>query len=358
MTIQAGHGTGWRMPANQAIAITAADRIAPAATSRSRGPAFRIARPLGDRNRSRSVIRRRPPWLHAACSGDLGQASSGSGAQAGRRFSVKARKPSCASSLVRCRAMTRAVCHLDDPWPRPRISRTIALAARVAVGPGSQQVRDRRVDGSVERLLAFDDLVDQPDPGRPSCVEAAAAREERPGVGLADLGDDERADDRWQDPQPRLGEAEARPGLGDDHVGNGQQPHPATQRRAVDAGDDRHRAGVDGLEHVGHRHRVLFVALGVQRHRGAHPVEVGAGAEGRPVAGQDHRSKLRRRLAGERRERGPEIADEGRVEGVVDVRAGQRHAGDDIARPGTHEPQGGARRPAHTRIPGLPRAFM
>ena len=41
--------------------------------------------------------------------------SSRSGAQPGRRFSVKARKPSCASSVTRCRAITRAVCHFDDP---------------------------------------------------------------------------------------------------------------------------------------------------------------------------------------------------------------------------------------------------
>ena len=39
-----------------------------------------------------------------------------SGVHAGRRFSVNARKPSWASALVRCRAITRAVCHFDEPW--------------------------------------------------------------------------------------------------------------------------------------------------------------------------------------------------------------------------------------------------
>ena len=61
------------------------------------------------------------------------------GAQAGRRFSLNARNPSWASSLVRWRAMTRAVCHLAEPWPRPRTSRTIALAARAAVGPAASR---------------------------------------------------------------------------------------------------------------------------------------------------------------------------------------------------------------------------
>ena len=131
---------------------------------------------------------------------------------------MNARKPSCASALTRCRAMTRAVCHFDDPWPRPRTSRTIAFAARAAVGPGGEQVGDRCVDRRVERRLALDDLVDEPDPLGPHGVEPAAAGEQRPGVRLADLGDDERRDDRRQDPEPRLGEAEPRAGLGDDEV--------------------------------------------------------------------------------------------------------------------------------------------
>ena len=43
-----------------------------------------------------------------------------------------------------------------------------------------------------------------------------------------------------------------RAALGDDEVRHGAQAHPAAERRALDARDDRHRARVDGLEHVGH----------------------------------------------------------------------------------------------------------
>ena len=58
---------------------------------------------------------------------------------------------------------------------------------------GHQQVGDRRVDRTVQGLLALDDLVDQADPLGPDRIDPAAAGEQRPGVALADLGDDERA---------------------------------------------------------------------------------------------------------------------------------------------------------------------
>ena len=142
--------------------------------------------------------------------------------------SVKARKPSCASSVWRCVAMTRAVCHFDDPWGRPRTSRTIDLAARAAVGPAASRSPIARGDGCVEGRLALHDLVDQPDPLGPQRVEPAAAGEQGAGVGLADLRDDERADHRRQDPEPRLGEPEPGPALGDDEVGS---PRTAPSRR-------------------------------------------------------------------------------------------------------------------------------
>ena len=84
--------------------------------------------------------------------------------------------------------------------------------------------------------------------------------------------------------------------------------HPAAEGRALDAGDDRHGAGIDGLEHVGHRHRVLLVALDAERHRGTHPAEVRAGAERRSVAGEHDRTQAGWRLTRQRRERRPQLA--------------------------------------------------
>ena len=126
--------------------------------------------------------------------------------------------------------MTRAVCHFDDPWPRPRTSRTIAFAARTAVGPCREHVADRRLDGGVQAGLTLDDLVDEPDSLCADRIEPTAAREQRTRVALPDLRDDERRDDRRQDAEPRLGKAETGPGLGDHEVRDRAQPHAAAER--------------------------------------------------------------------------------------------------------------------------------
>ena len=107
---------------------------------------------------------------------------------------------------------------LREPWRRPRTSRTMALAARAAVGPGTARRRlpsppPRRAQPRLRRPRG---------PGRSAGARTASKR--RPpgnkgsGVGLADLGDHERGDDRRQDAEARLGEAEPRASLGDDQV--------------------------------------------------------------------------------------------------------------------------------------------
>ena len=122
-------------------------------------------------------------------------------------------------------------------------------------------------------------------------------------------------------------------------------PSAAPWTRAI----DRDRARVDRLEHLGHRHRVLLVALDVERHRRAHPVDVGAGAERRTVAGEDDGPQLGRRLAGEAGERRPELGDQRGVERVVDLGAGERDAGDGAGRSGPLDPE----HPAHGASPGV-----
>ena len=272
------------------------------------------------------------------------------GAQAGRRFSLNARKPSWASSLVRCRAMTRAVCHFAEPWPSPRTSRTIALAARAAVGPAAS--RSATAASTAASSASSPSTISWTSPIRAARV---ASNRRPPGKSA-------RA---WLSPILAItnglmteGRIPSRVSVNPKRVPDSamtrsetaHRPIPPPSAEPVDPGDDRHRAGVDGLEHVGHRHRVLLVALGVEGHRRAHPGEVGAGTERRSVAGQDDRPELGRALAGEHREGRPQLGDERRIERVVDLRPGQRHSGDDVTRPGPLDAQSCADEGAHGRI--------
>ncbi len=197
-------------------------------------------------------------------------------------------------------------------------------------GPGGGRTRGEHVancclDGGVQPGLALDHLVDEPDALRADRVEPTPAGEQGACVALADLRDDERRDHRREDAQPCLGEAETGAGLGDHQVRHCAQPHAAAERRPVNACDDRHRARVDRLEHVGHGHRVLFVAFDIELHRGAHPCDVGAGTERRPGPGQHNRPELGRALARERGKGRSKLGDDGSVERVVDLWPVERH---------------------------------
>src|SRR4029079_327447 len=82
----------------------------------------------------------------------------------------------------------------DDPGGVP-LRRPVAQAADLAdrrlagaVGgrPGRQDVGDGRVDGRVQRGVAFDQLVDEADPLGADGVEPTAAGEQGPSAALAD----------------------------------------------------------------------------------------------------------------------------------------------------------------------------
>ena len=210
----------------------------------------------------------------------------------------------------------------NDRFRRPRGGRA-----------GGQDVGDGRIHGLVEGLVALDDLVDEPDPQRPQGIEAATARKERPSVRFADFGDHEWGDHRRQDPQARFGEPELRPGLGDHQVCHRTQAHAPAERGTVDARDHRDGARVDGVEHVGHGHRVVLVALDVELHRRAHPVDVGTRTERGSLAGKHDRPERRRILSCEGSERRGKLGDHARVERVVGLGTRQRHPRDDAIGP-------------------------
>ena len=235
-----------------------------------------------------------PPVRQPLPRAPTAHSSSLGGVQAGDRFASNAANPSRASSLTRWRAITRAVCHFAEPWPRPRTSRTMALAARAAVGP-----EDRTSPTAASTAASSAASPSTTSWTRPIRWARTASNRRPPGNSARAwvspiLATTNGAMTAGRMPEAGLGEPEPRAALGDDQVRHRAQAHPAAEGRALDPRDDRHRARVDRLEHVGHGHRVLLVALDVERHRRAHPGDVGAGAERRPVAGQDDGPELGR----------------------------------------------------------------
>ena len=123
-------------------------------------------------------------------------------------------------------------------------------------------------------------------------VEAFAGKEERPRVRRADLREDERRDDGWNDAEFHFGEAEDRIVGRDRDVADGRQSRTSAQRGAVHLRDDGLGAVVDRAEHVAHVLGVGDVRLEAQIERGAHPVDVGAAAEDLALAGQHDRADV------------------------------------------------------------------
>ena len=160
--------------------------------------------------------------------------------------------PSWPSGLMRSPAMVAAVVWRASSGCRDVTVRASILAARTPVGPLWPISLSTVLVTAASSSSSWYDLVDEPDGGHALRVEALGGHEERSGVRLANLRDDERRDHRRGDAQPRLGEAEARSLRRDDNIADGDQTRAAAERRAVDASDHRMAAGVDGAEHIRH----------------------------------------------------------------------------------------------------------
>ena len=133
--------------------------------------------------------------------------------------------------------------------------------------------------------------MDEPDAQRHVGAEALSG-EEVPARGGSDLREHERRDDRGDDPEPHLREAELGVLRRDRDVGTCDEPGPASEHVAVREADDGRRARVDRLQHPVQPHRVLDVLVVREVDRGALPFDVGAGAEARPLAGEDDRARV------------------------------------------------------------------
>ena len=183
-------------------------------------------------------------------------------------------------------------------------------------------LRPAREDGLDDRLgrlaRVLGDLRHEPDPERNLRVEALAG-EEVAASGLADLRKHERRDDRGDDPQPNLGEAEDRVGPRDGDVRARDEARAAAERVAVHHADDGRRARVDGLEHPVQAHRVLDVLLVGEIDGRALPLDVRTCAEARALAREDDCPRV-----ADVRERLGQRGDELRVERVPALGPSQR----------------------------------
>ena len=97
------------------------------------------------------------------------------------------------------------------------------------------------------------------------------------------------------------------------------RPGAAAERVPVHARDHRCRTAVDRLEHPPQRVRVGDVLVEGEARGRAHPVDVRAGAEARPLAGEQHRAR-----PADVDERLGQLRDRRRVERVAPVRPRQR----------------------------------
>jgi hypothetical protein len=137
----------------------------------------------------------------------------------------------------------------------------------------------------------------------------------------ADLREDERRDDRGDDPEAHFREPEDRVGPRDCDVGTRNQSRASAQGEAVHAADDRRRAGVDRLEHAVELHRVLDVLVVREVDRSPLPFDVGSRAERGALALEEDSTSV-----ADVGERLGQLRDERGIEGVAALRLRQRHA--------------------------------
>ena len=153
------------------------------------------------------------------------------------------------------------------------------------------------------------------------------SKEEGAGVAGADLLDDVGGDRGGDESEAGLAKTEARARGRDSDVGDGDEAHAAAEGGPLHAGDERSGQGGGGTQHGGKGEGVPAVLLLGVGGSAAHPVEIGAGAEGAAPGGEDDDADVG--VASQIVESGLERSDEVIVKGVVALGAleGKRHDG-------------------------------
>src|SRR5207247_10858124 len=115
-------------------------------------------------------------------------------------------------------------------------------------------------------------------------------------------------------------QTESRVGAGQSVVADERELEPTAQAVAVDRGDEERVHALHRRHRVLPRDEVLEVKA-----IGGESLQIDAGAEGPPGAGDHHDTRVER---GQRLDRGAEVAYPRRIAGVEDFGAIQREAGD------------------------------
>ena len=237
--------------------------------------------------------------------------------QRGARFSAKARGPSFASSLCRIRCIASALRRQPSASSISYASRTIARLSRTASGRvGADPLGD--LAGLAEHLVGRHEVVDHAEPVRLLGAEPLAGEHQLGGPGRRQRPrQPEQPAGRRDDAPGHLGEPELRVRRRDDEVAGQDQLGAAGQREAGHRGD--HRLGAR-VAHPPGEPALLGGELGPAA--GGQRLEVGAGAEVGPRAGEDRDPDLRIGL--ERRRRLAELAGEVGVDRVALLRPVER----------------------------------
>ena len=284
------HGIGRRRPRPPVLGLGEQPELVPGtgidqrrqALARGQAPARMLPRdPLGAAHAERLL----------AAALELGERIGGRLAHrpvnVGARFSPNAATPSATSALPCSRATVSAACAARSQAPAARKS----LAAATAVGERAASVAAHSSRLREVRACRHD-LVDEARRQGLPCVERLAGEDqvlERVQAEVRAAADEARPRD---EAHGRLREPEARRLVGDDQVADERQLAAAAERVAVDGGDRRRPALLDGAER---RHRLAHVAAPV-----GHPVELAEGCEvaadreAAPVAVEHDRSHRRR----------------------------------------------------------------
>ena len=134
--------------------------------------------------------------------------------------------------------------------------------------------------------------MDEADSKRGGRVEALAGDEVAAGGTFADLAKRIGRDHGRDDSELDLGECKDRPLVCDRDIGDGNEAGTAAEGVALDKHHDRSGAGIDRLEHPAQGVGVGDVFFLREVDRRTHPLDVRAGAEGRSLAADHHRTCL------------------------------------------------------------------